>query len=125
MYDECVNTYRQERTKTEKLLGDLLPKQVIQQMKKVVLDNHSLFIVNISNNKRFIHDRFTHFFILNFQGSIPKPENFKSVTIFLCDIVSFTTLSVESTANQIVEMLNNLYNLFDERIDNFDVYKVM
>ena len=64
-------------------------------------------------------------FFLNFQGSIPKPENFKSVTIFLCDIVSFTTLSVESTANQIVEMLNNLYNLFDERIDNFDVYKVM
>ena len=124
MYDECVNTYRQERTKTEKLLGDLLPKQVIQQMKKVVLDNHSLLIVNIAN-KRFIHDRLTHVFILNFQGSIPKPENFKSVTIFLCDIVSFTTLSVESTANQIVEMLNNLYNLFDERIDNFDVYKVM
>ena len=49
MYDECVNTYRQERTKTEKLLGDLLPKQVIQQMKKVVLDNHSLLIGNISN----------------------------------------------------------------------------
>ena len=125
MYDECVNTYRQERTKTEKLLGDLLPKQVIQQMKKVVLDNHSLFIGKISNFKRFIYNRLTHVFILNFQGSIPKPENFKSVTIFLCDIVSFTTLSVESTANQIVEMLNNLYNLFDERIDNFDVYKVM
>ena len=49
MYDECVNTYRQERTKTEKLLGDLLPKQVIQQMKKVVLDNQSLFIGNTSN----------------------------------------------------------------------------
>ena len=50
MYDECVTTYRQERTKTEKLLGDLLPKQVIQQMKKVVLDNQILFIGNISNN---------------------------------------------------------------------------
>ena len=49
MYDECVNTYRQERTKTEKLLGDLLPKQVIQQMKKVVLDNQIVFIGNISN----------------------------------------------------------------------------
>ena len=49
MYDECVNTYRQERTKTEKLLGDLLPKQVIQQMKKVVLDNQIVFIGNIYN----------------------------------------------------------------------------
>jgi len=67
MYDECVNTYRQERTKTEKLLGDLLPKQVIQQMKKVVLDNQIVFIGNISNkfksySKGFIHDRLTHFF---------------------------------------------------------------
>ena len=58
------------------------------------------------------------------QGTIPVPENFKCVTIFLCDIVSFTTLSVESTANQIVDMLNDLYNLFDDRIDNYDVYKV-
>lgn len=65
MYDECVNTYRQERTKTEKLLGDLLPKQVIQQMKKVVLDNQSLFIGNIFNkfySKGFIHDMITQFF---------------------------------------------------------------
>ena len=46
------------------------------------------------------------------------------MTIFLCDIVSFTNLSVESTANQIVDMLNDLYKLFDEQIDNFDVYKV-
>ena len=59
------------------------------------------------------------------QGNIPKPESFKSVTIFLCDIVSFTNLSVESTANQIVDMLNDLYKLFDERIDNYDVYKVI
>ena len=62
--------------------------------------------------------------VINFQGNIPKPESFKSVTIFLCDIVSFTNLSVESTANQIVDMLNDLYKLFDERIDNYDVYKV-
>ena len=59
-----------------------------------------------------------------FQGIVPTPENFKCVTIFLCDIVSFTTLSVESTANQIVDMLNDLYNLFDDRIDSYDVYKV-
>ena len=61
---------------------------------------------------------------MHLQGTIPTPENFKCVTIFLCDIVSFTTLSVESTANQIVDMLNDLYNLFDDRIDNYDVYKV-
>ena len=63
-------------------------------------------------------------YTLHLQGQIPDPENYEGVTIFLCDIVSFTTLSSESTANQIVEMLNNLYNMFDERIDSYNVYKV-
>ena len=62
--------------------------------------------------------------VFDLKGAIPKPENFKSVTICLCDIVSFTNLSVESTANQIVDMLNDLYKLFDERIESYDVYKV-
>lgn len=38
-----------------------------------------------------------------------------SVSIFLGDIVGFTTLASESTAHQTVEVLNNLYNLFDSR----------
>ena len=39
MYDQSINLYRQERKKTEKLLTDLLPKQVIRQMKKVIADD--------------------------------------------------------------------------------------
>ena len=58
------------------------------------------------------------------KGNIPKPESYESVSIFLCDIVGFTSLSSESTAHQIVDMLNLLYNMFDARIDNWDVYKV-
>jgi len=91
LYDERVEIYRQEKRKTEKLLTDLLPRQIIRQMKK---------------------------------GQIPPPESFESVTVFLCDIVGFTNLSSESTAHQIVDMLNSLYNLYDNRIDNYDVYKV-
>ena len=56
---------------------------------------------------------------------MPAPETFNSVTVFLCDVVSFTLLSSESTAHQVVELLNNLYNMFDERLDLYDVYKVM
>jgi hypothetical protein len=35
------------------------------------------------------------------KGQIPQPETFDSVTIFLTDIVSFTTLSSESSAHQV------------------------
>ena len=91
LYDDKVNVYRNEKKKTEKLLTDLLPRQIIRQMKK---------------------------------GEIPQPETFESVSVFLCDIVGFTTLSSESTAHQIVDMLNMLYNMFDAKIDSWDVYKV-
>ena len=91
LYDERAEVYRQEKDKTDRLLTDLLPRQIMRQMKK---------------------------------GQMPQPETFEKVTVFLCDIVGFTTLSSESTAQQIVDMLNSLYNLFDNRIDDYDVYKV-
>ena len=91
LYNEKVDVYNLEKRKTEKLLGSLLPKSIIQKMKR---------------------------------GKIPKPEVFDNTTIFFCDIVSFTSIASESTAHQIIEFLNDLYNLFDDRIDNYDVYKV-
>jgi hypothetical protein len=58
------------------------------------------------------------------RGDIPPPESFDSATVFLCDIVQFTVLSGESTAQQVIEMLNSLYGMFDSRIDAYNVYKV-
>ena len=58
------------------------------------------------------------------RGEVPRPEIFDNTTIFFCDIVSFTNIASESTAHQIIDFLNDLYSLFDERIDNYDVYKV-
>ena len=34
MYDDRVEVYRMEKKKTEKLLTDLLPRQILRQMKR-------------------------------------------------------------------------------------------
>ncbi|CAD5112888.1 DgyrCDS2098 [Dimorphilus gyrociliatus] len=51
-------------------------------------------------------------------------EFYDCVSIYFSDIVSFTTLSAKSSPNEIIDLLNSLYGLFDSCIDSFNVYKV-
>lgn len=57
-------------------------------------------------------------------SNFPFPEKFENATILFTDIVTFTNIAAACTPMDIVNLLNDLYNKFDQKTNNFDVYKV-
>ncbi|KAL5015711.1 hypothetical protein ScPMuIL_005300 [Solemya velum] len=53
-----------------------------------------------------------------------EPESFDSVSIFFSDIAHFSSLAAGASAMEVIKMLNDLFTMFDQVIDKFDVYKV-
>ena len=107
IFDEQAEDLNYEKRKTDGLLQQLLPVDIIAKLKsgeqpspRYQLKCHIQCYIQIS-------------------------RLYESTTLFFGDICGFTKLTALSTATQTIKFLNDLYNIFDNAIDVFDVYKVL
>ncbi|CAC5402537.1 GUCY1B [Mytilus coruscus] len=57
-------------------------------------------------------------------GRQVKAEKFETATILFTDIVTFTNIASACPPMDIVNLLNELYNRFDQKTNDYEVYKV-
>ncbi|XP_032217783.1 uncharacterized protein LOC5517355 [Nematostella vectensis] len=57
-------------------------------------------------------------------GEKVPSEHFDSVTVFFSDIVDFTNMCAMISPMSVTQMLNDVYSVFDDHIEKYDVYKV-
>ncbi|KAM7045534.1 LOW QUALITY PROTEIN: retinal guanylyl cyclase 2 [Molossus nigricans] len=63
-------------------------------------------------------------FAKSLKNGTVKPEGFDLVAFYISDIVDFTTISAMSEPIEVVDLLNDLFTLFDAIIGNHDIYKL-
>uniref|UniRef100_A0A1I7TNY8 Guanylate cyclase n=2 Tax=Caenorhabditis tropicalis TaxID=1561998 RepID=A0A1I7TNY8_9PELO len=97
----------EEKKKSDVLLYRMLPKLVYFTLEQF----------HILSTFRTIAEKLK-------SGIAIEPETFELVTIFFSDVVQFTILAGKCTPLQVVQLLNDLYTIFDSIIEQHDVYKV-
>ena len=61
---------------------------------------------------------------LKYSSNSEMTEFHPNVSLYFSDIVGFTSLGLKSTPMQVMNMIGNLFSLFDDTISRFNVQKI-
>jgi len=80
-------------------------------------------LVNRKEHKLLLFRMMPKGAIVKLQKGESVIEKYEQVTIFFSDIIGFTSMAGDMTPIQVMQMLNELYTIFDALVEKFNVYK--
>jgi hypothetical protein len=107
---ERTTQLEEEKKKTDKLLSQMLPPYVVLLSRHNIKSLFFSFVRSVAESLK--------------SGKAVEAVWFECVTIYFSDIVGFTTISALSSPMEVVDLLNDLYTMFDSILEDFDCYKV-
>ncbi|RWS14989.1 atrial natriuretic peptide receptor 1-like protein, partial [Dinothrombium tinctorium] len=100
-------------------------EQYANDLEKLVENKTAAFFEEKRKCEEILYEVLPRYVVEQLKFGHPvRPESFECVTIFFSDVVDFPKLSSNSNPMQIIELLNDIYTVFDGIIVNYDVYKV-
>ncbi|TYQ23722.1 HAMP domain-containing protein [Pseudanabaena sp. UWO311] len=110
---------RVEKMRSERLLLNVLPKAIAERLKSSPIYTP----INIPTNRTSAILTKSISRLKTESGTIVA-DTFEEVTVLFGDIVSFTEFASSVTANELVNMLNEIFSEFDRLVDHYGLEKI-
>ncbi|WP_103667466.1 adenylate/guanylate cyclase domain-containing protein [Pseudanabaena sp. BC1403] len=114
---------RVEKMRSERLLLNVLPKAIAERLKSSPIYTPINIPPNIPNNRTstILPKSISR---LNAENGKIVADTFEEVTVLFGDIVSFTEFASSVSANELVNMLNEIFSEFDRLVDRYGLEKI-
>ena len=98
-----------------------LPLHMSQALEEVEYVLSSFKLLHLSKSSKQVNLTLTIFL---WQGARIKPEHKEMVTVYFSDIVGFTKLSSTIDSSKVTDLLQRLYNRFDDLADQYEIHSL-
>ncbi len=110
---------RVEKMRSERLLLNVLPKAIAERLKSSPI--YTPTNIPINRTSEILTKSIPK---LKTESSTIVADTFEEVTVLFGDIVSFTEFASSVSANELVNMLNEIFSEFDRLVDHYGLEKI-
>uniref|UniRef100_A0A914XIY8 guanylate cyclase n=1 Tax=Plectus sambesii TaxID=2011161 RepID=A0A914XIY8_9BILA len=102
-----------------------MTEKYAQNLERLVADRTQMLVEAQTQTDRLLYEMLPPSIARQLKaGNTVEPRSFATATVLFCQLAEFSALCSQSSPDQIVKFLNDIFTRFDEVVARFDAYKV-